>query len=603
MKKKELYNFSSKSIAVLPFSNFSNDLSNDYFTDGITEEIINALTSIKGLKVTARTSSFAFKNKHIDVRDIGNQLGVATILEGSVRFQKNKVRITTQLVRTEDGFYIWSNSFNRDLEDIFDLQNEISLLIAEQIREHFGHFEIEDHLLTIDTKSVEAYKLYLKGRYLRLKWNNANVSDAITYFKQSIKIDPNFSDAYFELGWCFGMLASWGYIEKTQGIENANYFINLGSELNPESYLGYYAKATVSFWGHWNYKDTYYFLEKSLALNPNFSEIYNATTDLYSSLGHLNKALKENEKALKVDPLSVNHHFTKGNLYYFLKEYDKAIKAFDKALELNPSFPLGLEMKAAALILSKQEKKLSEFIKETPQLEKPHVYKDLYNLIHKKTVFKIEHREVNENTANNDPAYISLRLWNLYLQIYLGNHELALDILSEKIKSKSGQIFNFKNDPFLNPLRKYERFKQIEKKVFSKELVPKLTKEINKKESTSLLDDQQIEHYILSLKKVLEVDKVFLNSNLSLKTLAEAIDLHPNKLSWLLNEAMGKNFNDYVNSFRLNYFQHIAQLPENSNITLLGLAFESGFNSKTVFNTFFKKETGLTPRAWLNTYK
>jgi len=138
---------SNKSIVVLPFVNMSADPENEYFSDGITEEIINALTTVKGLKVIARTSSFAFKNKNIDVRTIGDQLGVSTVLEGSVRKAKNRVRITVQLVSTIDGTHFWSKNFDRALEDIFALQDEISLRIADQIRENFGHLTIQDHLI------------------------------------------------------------------------------------------------------------------------------------------------------------------------------------------------------------------------------------------------------------------------------------------------------------------------------------------------------------------------------------------------------------------------------------------------------------------------
>ena len=133
---------SDKSIPVLPFVNMSTDPENEYFSDGVTEEIINALTTVKGLKVIARTSSFAFKNKNIDVRSIGDQLGVSTILEGSVRKAKNRVRVTAQLISTSDGTHFWSRNFDREMEDIFALQDEISLLIADQIRENMGYLEI-----------------------------------------------------------------------------------------------------------------------------------------------------------------------------------------------------------------------------------------------------------------------------------------------------------------------------------------------------------------------------------------------------------------------------------------------------------------------------
>lgn len=589
----------SKSIAVLPFSNLSNVIENEYFSDGITEEIINALTKVKGLKVTAKTSSFAFKNKHVDVREIGEQLGVSTVLEGSVRFYNNKIRISTHLIRTDNGFHLWSSNFNRDLIDIFDLQDEISLLIAENIREQFGHLDIAEHLATIDTRNVKAYKLYLQAKHLRHKWNTDDVAKATAFLTESITIDNQFSEAYFELGWCYGMQASWGYIPKAEGLEKANYYIEKGLVLNPESYLGYYAKATISFWGYWNYKDTLHYLEKSLALNPNFSEVYNATTDLYCALGLVDKALEENKKGLQVDPLSVNHHFTKGNLLYFKGDFNKAIQSFDKALELNASFALAIEMKAAALILSKQEQEFKEFLKTKPILEKPETCKDIYNLMHNVSVFNIENREVNTNTNYNDTAYISLRLWNFYLQIYLGNHELALNILKQKIDQRSGQIFNFKNDPFIEPLRKYSVYKHLEKEVFSKKMVPVFKNETVNIAPAKPLNKTEIACYTEKLKEVFIVNKVYLNTNLTLKVLAETINLHPNKLSWLLNVSFNQNFNDFVNSYRLTHFKEIAVNPKNTHITILGLAYDSGFNSKSVFNTFFKKEEDITPSKWL----
>ena len=194
---------SQKSIAVLPFLNLSRDPDNEYFSDGITEEIINALTTIPGLKVIARTSTFAFKGKNVDVRTIGAQLGVSTILEGSVRKASNRIRITAQLVRADDGTHLWSKNFDRELEDIFALQDEISLLIADQIRENFGHFEIQDHLIHAPTQNIEAYNLYLKGRYYHLKWNAKDLIQGVEYYKQSISKDPDF---HFALFGCSDML-------------------------------------------------------------------------------------------------------------------------------------------------------------------------------------------------------------------------------------------------------------------------------------------------------------------------------------------------------------------------------------------------------------
>lgn len=241
-----------KSIAVLPFVNMSSDPENEYFSDGVSEEIINALTTIKELKVTARTSSFAFKNKQVDVRHIGNELGVITVLEGSIRKIKDRVRISAQLVRTDDGFHIWSEKYDRNLTDIFELQDEISLEIAEQIRENFGHFEVQDHLVVKQTHSVEAYDAYLQGRFYELKWNHKATKRALSHYKDSIRLDPNNPRPYYNIVQCYITLTFWNAIEKQKGIQHAEFYLSKGAEIDntlPEYHLACAAQKKSCFNG------------------------------------------------------------------------------------------------------------------------------------------------------------------------------------------------------------------------------------------------------------------------------------------------------------------------------------------------------------------
>ncbi|WP_282056301.1 helix-turn-helix domain-containing protein [Maribacter luteus] len=588
--------FNSKSIAVLPFLNIGKQ-ENEYFADGISEEIINALTKITELKVTARTSSFYYKNKPLDARQIGNELCVETLLDGSVRIINDRVRITAQLIRTDTGFHIWSESFDRNLSDIFELQDEISLLIADKIRENFGHFDVQEHLVDAPTKNIEAYKLLLKARELRMRWNSKDVKDAITYLDQSIALDSAYADAHLEKGWCIGMLASWGYWDRKEGLKEANRHIDIGLQLNQDSAIGHYVKATISFWGYWNYKDAYNHLNRSIELNPNFSEVRDALADCYSGMGRIEDALANNEIALRINPLSANLHFTKGNMVYFKKDYKKAISFFDKALSINPMLPLALEMKAAAFILDKEKEGLWKFIQETPRLERPKTYLAIYNLMHKDEFFEVTDAEILVESKSSQE--MNLRAWDLYLEVCRGNHEKALNILESKIDERSGQLFNFRNDPFLEPLRNYNKYREIEYSVFKSHYLPEFVSSSKKSEAPSPFTAEQLKCYAEAIEVTMKEDKLFTDPDLSLKQLAGDIDLHPNKLSWLLNNHMGKNFNDFINQYRIKEFQKLAVAPQNKNITLLGLAYDSGFNSKTVFNTFFKKETGMTPKQWV----
>ena len=185
-----------KSIAVLPFVNMSSDQEQEYFSDGITEEIINVLAKIKSLKVTSRTSSFFFKGKNIPISQIGNQLNVSIILEGSVRLSGNLMRITAQLIDVQEDFHFWSETFDRSIENIFAVQDEISFLIADKLREYLGHFEIEEQVPNTPNLSIPNYQAYLKSRYYILKMTVPAINKGVEILQELIAEQPHFPQAY-----------------------------------------------------------------------------------------------------------------------------------------------------------------------------------------------------------------------------------------------------------------------------------------------------------------------------------------------------------------------------------------------------------------------
>jgi adenylate cyclase len=196
----------SPSIAVLPFVNISADQENDYFCDGLAEEVLNALAKIEGLKVVARTSAFSFKRKDVDVREIGRQLGVGAVLEGSVRKADSHLRITAQLINAADGYRLWSGQYDRQLEDVFGVQDEISLAIVEGLKlKLLGEDRVA--LLKKYTDNADAYHHYLKGRYHQNKWTSDGIRKSVEHFNQAIAIDPDYAlahaglaDSYASLG-------------------------------------------------------------------------------------------------------------------------------------------------------------------------------------------------------------------------------------------------------------------------------------------------------------------------------------------------------------------------------------------------------------------
>ena len=590
----------TKSIAILPFVNRSNDPDNEYFSDGITEDIINALASVQGLRVMARTSSFAFKGKNVDVRTIGQILGVSTVLEGSVRKVKQRVRISARLIDAVEGTHLWSKNFDRELADIFEVQDEVSLLIADQIRENFGHFDLADHLISKPTQNINAYNLYLKARYHQLKWNYKDLRYACELYEQSTQADPQFALPFFGAGLCYGINASWGFFPYEEGIAKARSFLTAGLELDQGSYLSYFARATVSFWGEWNFEQGETYLRKAVALNPSFSDAEEGLTELLTALGRFDEAHEHARNILMLNPLSPNHYYTQANIYYLSGQFEQAVMTARQALKIDPGFALALELIALSFIHLKDYAQLDQFLQTHTQLERPAACRALYQLVHPDEAVQVDMEAIRLQLRDGMGA--TLIAWELYLHVYLGNHEVALDMLEAGVGRRSGQMINFQKDPLLYPLHEQSRFQRLVKVVFAETsadadqlLEEAVAIEVKKK----VLSPPQVQHYQQAAEALMQNEQVFLDPNLSLKSLAQQLQLHPNKLSWLINEQMGCNFNEYVNRYRLKAFKERALEPKNAHLTLLGLAYESGFNSKTVFNAFFKKMEGTTPRNWL----
>jgi adenylate cyclase len=189
------------SVAVLPFVNISTDPENEFFSDGMTEELLNVLTKLGRFRVPARTSSFAYKGKNLDVREVGRQLGVETVLEGSVRRSGDRVRITSQLINVENGYHIWSERYDRELQDIFAIQDEIALCIADALNVHLTEREV--HVIKkVPTSSIRAYEYYLKGRQLIYRLSKQSVSQARELLERAIEIDPDYAFAYAAIADC-----------------------------------------------------------------------------------------------------------------------------------------------------------------------------------------------------------------------------------------------------------------------------------------------------------------------------------------------------------------------------------------------------------------
>ncbi|NQZ75271.1 MAG: helix-turn-helix domain-containing protein [Ekhidna sp.] len=590
-----------KSIAVLPFDNLSSDPENEYFSDGMTEEIINALSRIDGLKVTARTSSFVFKSNKQDIRKIGKDLGVAMVMEGSVRKSNDRVRITAQLIRSEDGFHIWSENFDRKLNDIFELQDEISLIIADKVREHSGHFEINDHLVEAPTDNITAYQLYLKGRYYFNKWTLPTFKKAAACYKKSIEEDPSFVLPYFGAGFSYSCLGSWGGMDQKPAYELVRSYYDQGKKLDGSTFFGLMCESQYLFWACWEYKKAYEIVTQAHKLNPNDSELNEYLAEIHTTLGDFDAAWEYIELSTKLNPLSPNHCYTEANYHYLKGDFETALESIEKGLLIVPEFIILVELKLACFIhLGREESLLKTVDLNKGMLQYPDLYHYVYNLFHKKS--EVNQDEVLSLYEEMQSAEITpLVGWDLILLLSAGMIDASMKYLEVKVEERRSQYINFKHDPFYAPLRPLSEFTTLAKQRFPDTT---LTAFSSKKECNSdVLSETEASTYQRLLLDQMEQERYHLNSELSLKELADKIQLHPNKLSWLLNERLHKNYYDFINSYRLKEFQERALDKENAHLSILGLAYESGFSSKSVFNDYFKKTTGSTPKNWIKQNK
>jgi adenylate cyclase len=328
----------NNSIAVLPFRNMSSDKENEYFSDGITEEIINALTKVEGLSVIARSSAFTFKNQDIDPQKVRDQLGVAFILEGSVRKVSNRVRVTAQLIKTSDCFHLFSEVYDRELKDIFEVQDDISTKIVRKISDKVKIQKSAKNLVTTPTNNIEAYDLYLKGRFNLSKGSLEATKTAIQYFETSAKKDKGFVLPIVGLAACYTFLGGSGVMIEGNAFKKAKEYAitsNLMDNSLAETHL---SLAQSSFWWEWDFENTGISINKAIGLSPGTSSIHGFNSLFLMASGRTEEAAIEAILAAKLDPLSLTGKFRLGELYYRSEKFIEAIEIFDEILAENLFF-------------------------------------------------------------------------------------------------------------------------------------------------------------------------------------------------------------------------------------------------------------------------
>jgi adenylate cyclase len=585
------------SIAILPFLNISPDTDNEYFSDGVTEEIINALCRFGELHVTSRTSSFAFKNQQIDIREIGKKLNVFYLLEGSIRRSGEMVRITAQLVKAEDGFHVWSETWDRELKDIFILQDEMAQIIAGRINSRIKPPVTQSESIIENTQALDHY---LKGQYLLNKFVISNQQEMIWHFEQAIHLDPNFEKAYIGLCNAYTWLSSVGAFDPLEGNKKIEEYLRILMRLNPNTPEIFMLISGKNFWLEWNIPLALENINRSVELKPNNAEAFVQKGLIYMALGNINEAFEFLYNAQRLNPYDEVTEYCIGFLYALINENEKAMELVNKSFNTLSLWDAHFFLSVETLCKLHRFDESWRIIEEKEIIESfsyliPYI-KSLYHSLkgnHSQAITEIEllEYELQKNPQTGMPFYYYLS--KIYLN--LGEKQKALDYFEQGIQFRASPLLFAKIDSAFDPIRDTPQF---QKALMSLNFVVKEHHQPKTRYKRTAFSKQQAKEIEKRLTALMETNKPFLNPRLSSPDLAEMIDITTNQLSQFLNEHLNKNFYDFVNSFRLKEFQQLCKNQGYSHLSILGLAYECGFNSKTTFNAFFKRALGVTPSEY-----
>lgn len=325
------------SIAVLPFKNMSTDPEQEYFCEGLAEELINAFTQMRDLRVVARTSAFSFKGKDVDIRDVGRKLNVETVLEGSVRKSGTRLRVTAQLINVADGFHLWSERFDRELEDIFAIQDDIAQSIVKELKIEILGAE-EEPLVKVHTKNTEAYEAYLKGRFHLFKFTHEHFDTALEYFHLALEKYPKYALAYAGIAFYWLAMANLGFAALRESFLKSKEAALKAIELDDSLAEAHEVLAAVSYYYEWDWEKAEEEYKRAIELSPNLVNARLIYAEFLSSMRRPEEARAEIKQALEIDPLN---HFPQqmyGGYLLQVHRYDDAIAQFKKTLKMEPSF-------------------------------------------------------------------------------------------------------------------------------------------------------------------------------------------------------------------------------------------------------------------------
>jgi adenylate cyclase len=453
-------------VAVLPLVNITNDPNDDYFADGMTEEMISTLSNISGLMVISRTSTMQYKGAKKNLVDIGRELGAGTLLEGSVRKAGNRVRITVQLLDAREDKHLWAQSYDRELQDVFAVQSDIATSVADTLKVKLLDREA-GQIRKKPTENPEAYLLYMKGRQYWNKRSESAVRKAIEYFQLAVDADPDFALAFVGIADCWSVLQTWAYASITEAVPKIKQAVlkalKIDSTLS-EAHASYAMELALY---EWKWEEAELEFKRAIELNPNYGTAHQWYS--YSVLRFTRRRddeLKEALKALELDPLAPVKSLNVGQTLYFAEEYDKAIEYFEKTLAIDPDFPGARLWEASCYLASGRSDKGLELIEA-------HARREIANMRTKlllATAYAMARRiddarrlvaELEQSGGKEPVPTIDLA----FAYFALGDSEKMFEYLDKSTSEKDFELPMTLVDPLLKRYRSDPRFIALKTKV------------------------------------------------------------------------------------------------------------------------------------------
>lgn len=444
-----------KSIAVLPFIDMSANRDQEYFGDGLSEELLNELAQIPELKVIARTSSFSFKGSKVDLRVIGEKLGVAHILEGSVRKDKNKIRITAQLIRTADGVHLWSGTYDRDMDDIFKIQDEIAQAVVGQLVSTILEVSPYQH-----NNNPESFNLMLQGKYFAALGTIEGSLKALELFNKAYDLEPGNAKISALLSSVYGHLSTTSYYSSNEGYVKAKIAAERAVRLDSNLSDGYLATGRIKQKFELDWTGAAADFDKAYKLDPENGDVIHRKASLLRSLGNYDEAIDLFQKLTELDPVNTKTFSSLGITYINARRFEEATRAFHVLLELSPEYLYAHSaLSTIYLFQGKPDSALLEI-----QLEPDSGWKAAYlSLIN----FELGNKQEAEKELQE---FIAGREYDWALQIaenyaWRGNADQAFYWLERALEQRDGGLDEILGNPFFDSIRGDPRFKVFLKKM------------------------------------------------------------------------------------------------------------------------------------------